>query len=83
VWSVFVRGYLSIRPLSDAECEAFVLLRMARGFGHAAPALAFWETGRDDMLKEIEIAVRELDRDFADKALLRQAFENAASRSRR
>ena len=79
VWTAFVRGYLTGHSLADAQCEAFVPLRMARGLAHAVPALAFWETGRDDMLEQIQIAVDELDRDEADADALRADFEIAAT----
>jgi Ser/Thr protein kinase RdoA (MazF antagonist) len=75
VWSAFVSGYASRAALSAAERDAFVPLRMARGFAHAANALGWWETGREDMLAEVERGVRELDRDEADERLLARTFE--------
>lgn len=75
VWSAFVGGYVSRAALSAAERDAFVPLRMARGFAHAANALGWWETGREDMLAEVERGVHELDRDQADERLLVQTLE--------
>ncbi len=77
VWSSFVAGYTSRAALSAAERDAFVALRMARGFAHAANALGWWETGREDMLREIARGVRELDLDEKDERLLVRTFEAA------
>ena len=77
VWSAFVAGYTSRSALSAAEQDAFVPLRMARGFAHAANALGWWETGREDMLREVERGVRELDQDEKDEGLLVRTFEAA------
>jgi Ser/Thr protein kinase RdoA (MazF antagonist) len=76
VWSALVGGYSSRAALNAAERDAFVPLRMARGFTHAANALGWWETGREDMLAEVERGVRELDRDEADERLLVRTLES-------
>ena len=59
--AAIVRGYSNVSALADREVRVLPTLRRARNLAHAAHAMSFWTSGRDDMLAQVELAADLLD----------------------